>query len=91
MRWTSSSGEIELNLTKAQARMCAHPGDCESDVKFLLLWGKAIKRQVKRLDPGVLAKVLKEYGAWSETELLDHAQNVRRLMWIAAGDISDGR
>jgi hypothetical protein len=36
-----------------------------------------------------LRRTLKEYGAWDATELADHDQNLQRILWLAAGDISD--
>ena len=39
--------------------------------------------------PDKVRKELKEYGAWSAEELMDDEANVRRLIWIAAGDMRD--
>lgn len=41
------------------------------------------------LDPEKVRAELKEYGAWDSAELSNHADNIRRLVWIAAGDISE--
>lgn len=89
MYWSSSSGRIELKLTRAQAAACSHPGPCDADV-FALSKAPAIARQLRKLDPATLAAELREHGAWDDTELADHAQNLQRVLWIAAGDISDG-
>lgn len=43
--------------------------------------------QLAALDPKALASELQEYGAWDETELADHEQNLQRILWLAAGDI----
>ena len=90
MWWSTGSGRIELNITKAQAAIGAHSGDCEGDVKYLSNL-PPIKRQLTKLDPALVSSELKEYGAWDETERADHEQNLIRLLWIACGDISDGR
>lgn len=89
MYWTTGSGRIELNITKRDAANCSHPGPCDSDVKELSDI-PSIKRQIKKINPKLLANELREYGAWNEDELKDHTQNIQRLLWIAAGDIADG-
>ena len=33
--------------------------------------------------------ILSAYGAWDDDELADHAENLRRLVWIAGGDLAD--
>lgn len=89
MYWTSSSGRIELNITKAQAGIGSHPGQCDADISRLRAV-PSIRRQLNKIDPTELAKELSEYGAWDEQELVDHDQNLSRLLWIACGDIVDG-
>lgn len=90
MYWTTGSGRIELDITKWQAEACTHPGPCDSDVAELAKHPK-IARQLAKVDPALLASELREYGAWDSDELADHEQNLQRLLWIAAGDISDGK
>ncbi len=89
MYWTTGSGRIELQMTKAQAASCSHPGQCDGDVSALAKNPK-IARQLVKINPELLAAELREYGAWDSSELDDHEQNLQRLLWIAAGDISDG-
>ena len=85
--WISSSGRIELNITKAQAREASHQGRCDDDV-YALSQEASIRRQLDRIsDPEILAAELREYGAWDDQELADHEQNLQRILWIAAGDI----
>ena len=88
MLWKESLGRIELQITLAQARACSHPGPCDSDVLALSQHPK-IARQLKKLDPKLVAECLKEYGAWDAEELTDHPQNLQRLLWIAACDIAE--
>ena len=89
MWWSTGSGRIELQMTKRMAQSAAHPGPCDADVRELSDHPK-IKRQLARIDPATLRGELREYGAWDTADLADHAQNLQRLLWIAAGDISDG-
>jgi hypothetical protein len=90
MWFSTSSGRIELKMTLAQARSASHQGQCDNDVRALSEV-PAIRRQLERIDPALLRAELREYGAWDETELVDHAQNLQRLLWIAAGDICEGQ
>lgn len=88
MYFCTSSGRIELCLTKSQARKASHPGPCDADVRELSQV-PAIRRQLQKLDPQVLRQELKEYGAWSDDDLTDHDANLQRILWIAAGDIHE--
>ena len=89
MYWTSSSGRIELNITKAQAAQGSHQGQCDNDV-FLVSQEPSIRRQLNKIEPALLREELRGYGAWDEEELTDHAQNLQRLLWLACGDIVEG-
>jgi len=89
MSWyTSSSGQIELQITRAQAAACSHPGPCDADV-LELSRAPAIARQLRKIPADVLAAELREVGAWDSVELADHAQNLQRLLWISCGDIDE--
>ena len=89
MYWTESLGRIELQITKKQAGSCSHPGQCDVDVEALMQ-APSIARQLKKLDPAIVAACLKEYGAWNELELSNHNDNLTRLLWCACCDISEG-
>jgi hypothetical protein len=88
MWWSESSGRIELKMTLKQAQSCSHPGRCDDDV-VALRQVPAIKRQLEKLDPKLVADCLREYGAWDEEQLADHEYNLDRLLWIAACDIAE--
>lgn len=88
MWWTESLGRIDLQITKQQAQACSHPGPCDSDVAALRQV-PAIKRQLDKLNPALVAECLREYGAWSDDELADHESNLDRLLWCACCDISE--
>ena len=89
MWWSTSSGRIELNVTKAQAATCSHPGPCDADVKALRQV-PAIRRQLAKVGDGILRQELREYGAWDDEQLADHDANLDRLLWIACCDIAEG-
>lgn len=86
--WGSSSGRIELNISKGQAAIGYHSGDCDQDIGALA-HNANIAAQLAALDPAIVAAELKEYGAWDTAELSDHEANLRRLLWIACGDIME--
>jgi len=89
MWWSTGSGRIELNITRKQAAIGYHSGQCYSDVVYLR-HVPAIRRQLKKLDPAIVAKELEEHAAWSHEELKNHDENLTRLLWIACSDIRDG-
>lgn len=81
---------FEIKLTKAQAAMAAHQGQCDQDV-FELSQIPAVRRQLAKLEPAAVRAELSEYGAWDAEELADHAENLQRILWLAAGDIMEPR
>lgn len=88
--WAStSSGRIEIQLTKAQASSASHSGQCDSDVAALRKV-PAVKRQLDKIDAALLREELREYGAWDDSELADHDANLNRILWLMAGDIVEG-
>lgn len=88
MWWTESLGRIELQITRRQAESCSHPGPCDNDVARLRE-EPAIKNQLAKLPPELVAECLSEYGAWDEEELADHDANLNRLLWVACCDITE--
>lgn len=88
--WHTGNYGNELNITKKQAELGAHSGACDADIAYLRTV-PAIRRQLSQLDPEKLRKEMKDYGAWDETELANHDENLTRWLWIACGDIAEGR
>lgn len=86
--FTSSSGRIELQMTMEQAESASHSGECDEDVRELSKV-PAIAEQLTKIDPVLLSAELKEYGAWDDEERADHDQNLQRILWLAAGDITE--
>jgi hypothetical protein len=81
---------FEIVMTKKQAEACSHPGPCDADVAELVKT-PAIARQLRRLDTADIVAELREYGAWDAQELADGVANDARIVWIAAGNILDGK
>ena len=88
MIWLSSNGVIQLELTLKQAESAVHPGPCDADVLGLSELPR-VKLQLEDLNSADVRIVLRECGAWDDTELSNHADNLQRILWIAAGDIRD--
>jgi hypothetical protein len=86
-RWWSGN-YVELTLTMNEARSGSHSGRCDSDVAELRSSPRNAA-QLDKIDPESLRLELKEYGAWDETELSDHSANLDRIVWLAAGYITD--
>lgn len=81
-----------IDLTEDQARSASHPGDCDADVKALLRVPRVrrqLERIVKSMGNDAIRAELKEYGAWTDAELGDIADNFQRLVWLAACDITE--
>jgi hypothetical protein len=86
--FSSSSGLIELSIPLELAAIGYHSGQCDDDIAELLE-KPLIKAQMMDIDPQLLIKELREFGAWNDEELSNHADNLARLLWIACGDIVD--
>lgn len=88
LRFTSSNGRIDLQMTMEQAESASHSGECDGDV-LELSRVPAVAEQLSKVDPGHIVTELKEYGAWDVEELVDHEQNLHRILWLAACDIRE--
>ena len=85
--WAYIEG-IELQLTRKEAHIASHQGQCDEDVRYVSQLPK-VARQLRKLTPAQVRDALKPFGAWDETDLADHNQNLQRLVWVAAGQIVD--
>lgn len=86
--WSSGCGRIELEIDLKTAAIGYHPGDCSYDIEYIRSIPE-IKKQLMALDPGLLARVLKEYGGWDDQELRQHDKNLGRILWLACADLID--
>ena len=53
------------------------------------LYCPAIKAQLDKIPTSDIRLELREYGAWSDVELLNDQENRLRILWIACGDITE--
>lgn len=81
---------FEIRMTLQDARCMTHSGSCDYDVNHYLTNNKPINRQLNAIGPNKIRDELKEYGAWDEQDLKDDKANRERIVWIAAGNITDG-
>jgi hypothetical protein len=84
----ASFNRFEIEMTKKQAASASHSGACDEDVAWLLTL-PVIKKQLAAIPDDILAAELDGYGAWDETELSSRADNEARIVWIAAGNITE--
>ena len=45
--------------------------------------------QLENIDPDILRSELSEYGAWGSDELVNHADNLERIVWLAANVVAE--
>jgi len=62
---------------------CGKPGPADEAVAYV--------RRVYDItgDEADCAAYLKGYGAWTEEELLDHDENLNRLIWLTGGALAE--
>ena len=88
----ASFNRFEMRIPGQCALDCSHSGSCDKDVAH---WVPIIQKQIesdnftnKPTSEKIRAE-LEEYGAWDADELADDDANFARLVWIAAGNVSD--
>jgi hypothetical protein len=83
MLQTAYFDRFAVEMTLDQALYCSHPGQCTREVY------EVTEQLNLDIDPEALREELREYGAWSDEELADHEENLRRIVWLAAGNIRE--
>ncbi len=76
--------EIPIELVETVPRH----GMCDDAIETLCTT-EPMSSYLALLNPQEIKDELSEYGAWNETELSDHNQNLRRILWIAIGNIQE--
>jgi hypothetical protein len=74
---------FEITLPGQAVIDCSRSGPVDDAVAY---WAPRIPNEV---DPAAIRAELTEYGTWDDIELSDDAENWARLVWIAAGNISE--
>lgn len=77
-----------IDMTEDQARAASHAGDCMADVQELLRDG-TITEQLDAIGPDKIRAELKETGGWDDEALQDDDANRGRIVWLAAGHITE--
>jgi hypothetical protein len=80
----------DFEMTLEEALSMSPSGSCDNDIAI----GREIphiKKQLEKIDAVELIEELRGYGCWEDSELEDHDANLSRILWIAAGDIIDGK
>ena len=78
--WTDGSGYLEIKMSQEQIDSICQSGSNDAAVAAA---------DKPTLDPNIMRKVLREYGAWDAEELANDADNLSRVFWIAAWDCFD--
>lgn len=86
--WATFNYGLEFELPLWVVDSCPQSGDCTNAIQEFLQ-DKEIASILDSLDPDLIARELREYGAWDETELQNHQENKERILWIAIGNIWD--
>ncbi len=88
----ASFNRFEFRMPGECVMDCSASGSVDESVAY---WTPKIIAQVEAdnfpLKPTAesIRAELAEYGAWDAEELADELQNWRRLIWVAAGNISE--
>ena len=81
-------GSIELPTEIVD--MCPQSGPADNAIAEMRKLPEVIA-ELHGIDADKLKKELSEYGAWEDHELNDHSTNLDRILWIACGNIQDGK
>jgi hypothetical protein len=80
---------IELELTRQCIEECTPPGQDAEGAVTKWLARPEVSTQFAKLTLLDTARILYGYGAWEVAELGDLQDNLRRLLWLACGDIEN--
>jgi len=79
-----------IELPTEVVDMCYHQGECIYDIEHCMDMPE-VKSELAKIDKQKLIQELYECGAWTEKELQDHEENLKRILWLASGDIQENR
>jgi hypothetical protein len=76
---------FEIKMSLKQAFSVSQPGtDASDDVDALIP-----ELDLSDLNPDDVRAELRGYGAWDDDELADDSENLRRIVWIAGGNLRE--
>lgn len=80
---------IDLDLPQACVEECSTNG--RDALPYVEDWMKDpdIKRALGTLTHTDSIRILYEHDCWSDDELKDHQENLKRILWIAACDLAE--
>lgn len=87
-KFSTFVGDVEISLTLEECKAVSHPGPCDKDVEELFA-KPHIQEMLRKITPENAKKELMQYGAWRARELQDYDTNLKRILWLSAGDILD--
>lgn len=89
--WSAGSGrDITLSIMSRDVASVPTFGSADDAIEAIARL-PYIVLQTAKWDAEVLAAELAEYGAWDESQLSNHDENILRMLWIACGDIQQER
>ncbi len=86
--WSSSSGKLEVLYPLDVVKMMPLTGECGPSVDFILAMPE-VAVQFALVSDEELSQELEDYGAWSNAELKDRKENIRRVLWLSLSELHD--
>jgi hypothetical protein len=79
---------FDIVMSRDDAHAAHHQGRCDDDVAALAA-EKYIAAQLEVIGADAIRAELRRWGAWDDAELADDEQNRQRIVWLAAGNITE--
>lgn len=89
--WSSGCGRIELPLFKKEYSTVPLSGRADDAVEALMKQPDIIKRFDKYSDETIFKVVRPIFGDYTDEELQDRTENIRKIIWIACCELQEGR
>lgn len=84
LTWLGNYGS-KIKMTRDQAVEIFSPGGYDMDYALAI---PEIKDQVKKLNAFAVRAELEESGFWNADELRKNEENLKKILWVAACDIT---
>ena len=89
--WTSSCGRIEIPFFKKDYSSVPLMGRADDAVEYLIKQPELVKRFDKYNDETIFKVVREIFGDYTDEELKDRTENIRKIIWVACCDLQEGR